>query len=123
MQKIIYQSSISHIGEFAKDALSEGMLITFKDGAPSDLADYCFIHSHDELRADLAKGQIIQLGQQNYVITAVGSVATTNFRELGHITLRFDGEKVAELPGTIHVEGMLPNLLNVGDEIVVKSNS
>ncbi|WP_392558230.1 PTS glucitol/sorbitol transporter subunit IIA [Orbus mooreae] len=122
MQKIIYQSTVSNIGEFAKDTLSEGMLITFKEGAPADLSDYCFTHTHDELLADLAVGQIIKLGQQEYLITAVGAVATTNFRELGHLTLRFDGGDSAELPGSIHVDGAIPETLAIGDEIVVKGN-
>ena len=45
MSNVIYQSKINHIGEFAPDALADGMLILFKNGAPSDLADYCFVHS------------------------------------------------------------------------------
>jgi hypothetical protein len=31
-------------------------------------------------------------------VTAVGDVAEQNLRELGHITLRFDGHREAEFP-------------------------
>ena len=117
MSNIIYQSKISQIGEFAQDALTDGMLILFKTGAPADLADYCFVHSHDDLKQDLQVGQTIYLGKQSYKITAVGDVASVNFRELGHITLKFDGNSQAELPGTIHIEGETPSQLFVGDEI------
>lgn len=122
MTNIIYRSVISGIGEFAVEVLADGMLITFKEGGPADLADYCFTHSHGELIADLAAGQIIKLGELSYVITAVGEVATTNFRELGHITLRFDGKDTPELPGTVHVNGQVPKQLSVGDTILVVTN-
>lgn len=122
MSNVIYQSKINQIGEFAPDALADGMLILFKNGAPSDLADYCFVHSHDDLRQDLQVGQVFQIGKHTFQITSVGDVASTNFRELGHITLRFDGSSQAELPGTIHVKGDIPNQLFVGDEIKILTN-
>ena len=122
MSNVIYQSKINQIGEFAPDALADGMLILFKNGAPSDLADYCFIHSHEDLKQDLQVGQVLQIGKHIYHITSVGDVANTNFRELGHITLRFDGSSQAELPGTIHVKGDIPNQLFVGGEIKILTN-
>lgn len=122
MSNVIYQSKINQIGEFAPDALADGMLILFKNGAPSDLADYCFVHSHDDLKQDLQVGQVFQIGKHTFQITSVGDVASTNFRELGHITLRFDGSSQAELPGNIHVKGDIPNQLFVGDEIKILTN-
>lgn len=119
MSNIIYQSTIIKIGEFASDALADAMLIIFKIGAPADLADYCFIHTHDMLSADLACGQTLTLGDTDYTITAVGDVATTNLRELGHITIRFDGNHCAELPGTVHVSGNVPQLITTGDTIMI----
>ncbi|WP_085247676.1 PTS glucitol/sorbitol transporter subunit IIA [Gilliamella mensalis] len=119
MSKTIYQSQINYIGEFAQEALADGMLILFKDGAPSDLADYCFVHSHDDFQLELQVGQLFQLGTQSYLITSVGEVANANFRELGHITLKFDGNCEAELPGTVHLEGQCPIQLSVGDEIKI----
>lgn len=122
MSNVIYHSKIDLIGEFAQEALADGMLILFKNGAPADLADYCFVHSHDDLKHDLQVGQILQLGKHLYHITAVGDVANINFRQLGHITLRFDGSSQAELPGTVHVKGDIPAQLFVGDEISIVNN-
>ncbi|MWP49935.1 MULTISPECIES: PTS glucitol/sorbitol transporter subunit IIA [unclassified Gilliamella] len=119
MSKTIYQSKINHIGEFAQEALADGMLILFKEGAPSDLADYCFIHSHDNFQLELLAGQTLQLGNQSYLITSVGEVANANFRQLGHITLKFDGSHQAELPGTVHLDGQCPIQLAIGDEIKI----
>lgn len=41
---VIYQTTITRIGASATDALSDQMLITFREGAPADLEEYCFIH-------------------------------------------------------------------------------
>ena len=46
---VIYQTTITRIGASATDALSDQMLITFREGAPADLEEYCFIHCHGEL--------------------------------------------------------------------------
>jgi PTS system glucitol/sorbitol-specific IIA component len=46
----------------------------------------------------LQAGIQFELGQHHYPVTAVGSVAEQNLRELGHITLRFDGLSEAEFP-------------------------
>ena len=122
MSKVIYHSKINQIGEFAQEALADGMLILFKEGAPADLADYCFVHSHDDLKQDIQVGQTIHLGDHVFNITSVGDVASVNFRELGHITLRFDGNQQAELPGTVQVNGQQPTQLFVGDEVKILSN-
>jgi PTS system glucitol/sorbitol-specific IIA component len=60
---------------------------------------------------------VMELAQQRYAITAVGSVATQNLRELGHITVRFDGEAEAEFPGSIHVSGPTPTDIPLGSTL------
>lgn len=115
----IYQSKISAIGALAQEALADDFMITFCDGAPAELAEYCFTHQLGELKQALTPGQLIQFGRQKYKITAVGEVANQNLRELGHITIRFDGQPHAELPGAVHVEGETPNHIQVGDEFII----
>ncbi|MCW3208711.1 PTS glucitol/sorbitol transporter subunit IIA [Escherichia coli] len=83
---VIYQTTITRIGASATDALSDQMLITFREGAPADLEEYCFIHCHGELKGALHPGLQFSLGQHRYPVTAVGSVAEDNLRELGHVT-------------------------------------
>ncbi len=107
---VIYQTTITRIGASAIDALSDQMLITFREGAPADLEEYCFIHCHGELKGALHPGLQFSLGQHRYPVTAVGSVAEDNLRELGHVTLRFDGLNEAEFPGTVHVAGPVPTI-------------
>lgn len=102
---VIYQTTITRIGQSATEALSEQMLITFREGAPADIEEFCFIHCHGELTGALQPGVRCELGQHCYPVTAVGSVAEQNLRELGHITLRFDGLREAEFPAPYTLPG------------------
>ncbi|OMQ21786.1 PTS glucitol/sorbitol transporter subunit IIA [Serratia oryzae] len=110
----IFQTTITRIGGYARDALLDDMLITFREGAPADIEEYCFIHQHGITAGDLQVGGIMELGENRYPITAVGEVATQNLRELGHVTVRFDGETQAEFPGSIHVTGPTPGDIPLG---------
>ncbi|BCU54452.1 PTS glucitol/sorbitol transporter subunit IIA [Enterobacter kobei] len=111
---VIYQTTITHIGDSAAEALDEQMLITFREGAPADIQAFCFIHCHGDMHGSLQPGAVFELGAQRYPVTAVGAVAEANLRELGHITLRFDGEREAEYPGTVHVAGPVPSAIQPG---------
>lgn len=117
---IIYQTTFTKIGDLAREALDEGMLITFKQGAPADLEDYCFIHSHGALSADLQVGDVVEFDGKAYPITAVGDVASFNLKELGHVTWRFDGANTAEYPGTVHVKGEIPTDLDIDSTLIIK---
>lgn len=39
---VIYQTTITRIGQNAPDALDDQMLITFREGAPADIEDFAF---------------------------------------------------------------------------------
>ncbi|VEB88057.1 glucitol/sorbitol-specific PTS system EIIB component [Citrobacter koseri] len=69
---VIYQTTITRIGESAPDALCDRMLITFREGAPADIEAFCFIHCHGELNGTLQPGAQFQLGEHRYPVTAVG---------------------------------------------------
>ena len=111
---VIYQTTITRIGQSAADALSDQMLITFREGAPADIEDFCFLHCHGELNGHLQPGAQFELGEQRYPVTAVGSVVEENLRELGHITVCFDGITEAKFPGTVHVAGPVPSTIVPG---------
>ncbi len=72
---VIYQTTITRIGQSAADALSDQMLITFREGAPADIEEFCFIHCHGELNGELKAGSQLELGEARYAVTAVGDVA------------------------------------------------
>ena len=112
--RTIYQTTITFIGQSARDALEDNMLITFREGAPADIQDFCFIHCHGALNGTLEPGISFELNGQHYDVTAVGDVAQQNLQELGHITLRFDGSAEAEFPGSVHVKGTTPDDIPLG---------
>lgn len=60
---VIYQTTITRIGQSAADALSDQMLITFREGAPADIEEFCFIHCHGELNGKLKAGTPAGAGQ------------------------------------------------------------
>ncbi|AIN17464.1 PTS system glucitol/sorbitol-specific IIA component family protein [Yersinia rochesterensis] len=113
----IYQTTITNIGGSAREALLDDMIITFREGAPKDIEEYCFIHQHSATDGELQAGNIMELAEIRYVITAVGEVATQNLRELGHITIRFNGDEHPEFPGSIHVIGPTPTDISVGSSL------
>lgn len=117
---VIYQVTFTQIGDLAREALAENMLITFKQGAPADLVDYCFIHSHGKLADNIQAGDILEIDGTDYPITAVGEVASFNLKELGHVTFRFDNAATAEFPGTIHVAGAVPSAVDIGSVLKIK---
>ncbi|WP_413723866.1 PTS glucitol/sorbitol transporter subunit IIA [Sodalis sp. RH16] len=116
---IIYQTTFTRIGDYARDSLAENMVITFREGAPEDIESFCFIHRPGESNGDLQSGATLQLAGTRFPITAVGSVAAQNLRELGHITIRFDGAGQAEYPGTVHVSGAAPADIPVGSTLMI----
>ena len=120
---MLYRTQVTHIGEYAADALNDNMMILFNDNAPADVADYCFIHPAAELTGEIKAGGQFVLGASRYPITAVGDVVNQTRAELGHITIRFDGGKVAEYPGTVHVEGICPDELVLGTEMRFELNN
>ena len=111
---VIYQTPITRMGQGAAEALRDQMLMTFREGAPADMEEFCFIHGHGEMKGELKAGSQLELGETRYAVTAVGDVAEQNLRELGHITLRFDGQPQAEYPGTVHVDGPVPQAVTPG---------
>ncbi|OHY45158.1 PTS glucitol/sorbitol transporter subunit IIA [Enterobacter roggenkampii] len=120
--KTIYESEFVCTGESANESLEDNFLITFAEGAPPDVAEYCFIHRPGiNLTASLIPGDVIAIGEQTWPVTAVGAVAETNLRELGHITVRFDGASEAEFPGTVHVKGPTPASIELGKKFRVLS--
>lgn len=115
----VYKTVISNIGQNAKDFLEHNMFVIFKDNAPQELADYCYIHNENNLLKDIQAEDILIIDKENYRVTAVGSVVNENLKELGHITLKFSGEKDASMGGTLYLEKKEIAPLNKGTIIEI----
>ncbi|MHA6602555.1 PTS glucitol/sorbitol transporter subunit IIA [Aerococcus urinae] len=100
----IYQTEVKNIGADAELFKSENMIILFGEDAPADLADYCYNIDVNPIQGTIEAGQTISFDDQDYKITAVGSVVEKNLTDLGHISVRFDNSTEADLAGTIYVE-------------------
>ncbi|RYL89349.1 PTS sorbitol transporter subunit IIA [Sporolactobacillus sp. THM7-4] len=118
----IYENEIKSIGSLAKDFLSEKMLILFGDEAPRDLKDYCYGIDVSPVKGNIATGQLVLFGNQQYKITAVGNLVQKNLVNLGHITMKFDGSKEAALAGTLYLEDKPVPDINIGTRVMIVSD-
>ncbi|MGT2929985.1 PTS glucitol/sorbitol transporter subunit IIA [Streptococcus dentasini] len=108
----IFETRVAAVGPEAQSMVEDAnMLILFGQGAPADLAEFCFTIDNNNLTGSLKSDGKVLIDTQEYRITAVGDLVETNLKNLGHITISFDGSKEKTLPGTLHVEGNgLPQL-------------
>ncbi|MBE3592238.1 MAG: PTS glucitol/sorbitol transporter subunit IIA [Thermoanaerobacter sp.] len=120
----IYETIVTKIGAKVQDFYSEKIVILFGDNVPDELIEYCVLHNSkiDKAHIDyknIEVGDILKINEEKFKITAVGELVNVNLKNLGHITIKFDGSTIAELPGTLHVENKNIPIINVGDAIVI----
>ncbi|EJL6700998.1 PTS sorbitol transporter subunit IIA [Vibrio cholerae] len=113
-----FKATITEIGMLASEALEEKMIILFNQTVPTDVKDYCFIHDQGQHIGTITTQSTLLIGDKDFIVTAVGSAVSQNLANLGHITIKFDGQLKPEQPGTVHVIGHCPNSLHVGDKIM-----
>jgi glucitol/sorbitol PTS system EIIA component len=83
------ETIITEIGSLVQSFEKEKILILFGPNAPQELREISVIHQfksdvNDDLLVEDGK---LYLGDQEYSITAVGSSANKNLKELGHISI------------------------------------
>ncbi|WP_290770713.1 PTS glucitol/sorbitol transporter subunit IIA [Anaerofustis sp.] len=106
-----YKSKITGFGDMALDFLNENMLILFNEDAPLELAELSVLHEKQEMANDVCVGDVISLGNDDYIVTAIGSEANDTLKTLGHCCLVFSGKDEVELPGQIQLKGeKLPDI-------------
>lgn len=101
-----YVTRVIEVGAEAERSLAENMALTFGADAPDALRPFCFIVEKGELVGELRVGQPVLIGDQRWTLTAVGSVASKNLADLGHVTMVFDGADKPRLPGAVHLGGV-----------------
>ncbi|GAX48299.1 PTS glucitol/sorbitol transporter subunit IIA [Pseudolactococcus reticulitermitis] len=115
----VFTTQIKAIGPEAQSLRESQMMILFGEEAPAMLAEFCYTIEVKAIHDTIKVGQNIIFDDVPYFITAVGDVVKQNLTSLGHITIKFDGAREAELPGTLYVEGKsLPNI-KVGSRIEI----
>src|SRR5688572_27306588 len=95
----------------AAEFAAEGILVFFGQEAPEELHEFAIIHEHKELKAPVVPGDVIEIGEARFSVTAVGDVANDNIGNLGHLVLKLNGLDETELPGEVSAtEGSAPEI-------------
>lgn len=113
-----YETKVTGIGSMVQELASDGNLIIIfnEDVQDPDLKDISITHTVSELKEDLVAGDVLTIGNKKFNVTAVGNTALKTLKDLGHCTIKFDGQTEANLPGELHVDGLIPTI-EVGDVI------
>jgi PTS system glucitol/sorbitol-specific IIA component len=99
-----YHAEVTEIGPLVTEFIDAGILVFFGEGAPPELVEFSIIHNGKLLESDLVPGDEIAIDGESFKILAVGEVANENFRNLGHLIMKFNGKNKVELPGDVCVE-------------------
>lgn len=113
-----YCTVITKVGTMARELLEAGILIIFNENAPETIAEVCYMHPPVSLEDEVKTGDVVILGQEDYLVTEVGSEANTTLKELGHCSFCFDEEREI-LPGMIRLKGENYPKLRQGDSVVI----
>lgn len=100
-----YLTTVVSQGVEADSFLADGLAITFGADAPEELKPFCFVLASASLEGSIKVGQRTLIADQSWTITAIGEVAQQNLAALGHVTFIFDGAKVPQMAGAIHLGG------------------
>lgn len=115
-----FSTSVKDIGVSAKEFEAEKMMILFGEDAPEGLRDYCYNIQVNTLEKSMEVGDTLSFDSVSFNLTAVGSEANTTFKNLGHMTVKFDGKEAADLPGTVHVEDKEYPKIQIGTTITLE---
>lgn len=118
-----YCAKVTAIGPEALSLLEVNMLIIFNENAPEELAEITVMHTIEELKEDVVKGDVVTLGGHDYEVVFVGSEANYTLRELGHCTFYLYGEGVEyrELPGYIILKCDEQPKFEIGQTIAINT--
>ena len=111
-----YEVSITAVGNLARTFLeNNNSIIILDEGVRPNLADMVVEHTVSDLKADIAVGDKLKIGNTDFKVISVGDVANDTIREEGHCTIVVNAE--GSMPGQIIVKGPVPPRLHVGDKI------
>ena len=116
-----YEVEVLEVGAMVDELMeASDCLIIYNDTIKDvDLREISAIHTTSELKCEVCVGDELTIGEEKYEVTAVGDIAQKTLRELGHCTIKFDGEDKVNLPGELHVRGRQPKI-KAGDRITVR---
>ncbi len=113
--RILYESTVTAVGDQVSTFLDHGLLIFFGDDSPAELHDMSVRHVPTVAEEGPKAGDTIVLGELSMQILAVGSVVADNLLQLGHLDLKANGQTTAKLPGDVNVAKQTLPLPSTGD--------
>lgn len=118
-----YRTHITKVGPQAADLAHHRMLILFAQGAPPELAEISLLHQPDWVSKEdplVRPGDRVRLGDETFLVTAVGHLANRNLRQLGHAVFKFSGREEPEMPGDLVLEARPVPRLGVGATVAFR---
>jgi PTS system glucitol/sorbitol-specific IIA component len=98
----VTKSVVKEIGALVSTFKEDKIVILFGPQAPAELREMAVIHEFESLAEEpLKAGGAIQFGDESFTITALGSLANKNLKELGHISIYFQEPMEDVLPGSV----------------------
>ncbi|WP_221568400.1 PTS glucitol/sorbitol transporter subunit IIA [Alkalihalobacillus sp. TS-13] len=95
---------VKEIGALVPTFKEDKIVILFGPQAPEEIKEMSIIHEFEHHSEEpLQEGGTIEFDNQVYTITAVGTKANENLRELGHISIYFHSPPEDILPGSVFV--------------------
>ncbi|WP_318505033.1 PTS glucitol/sorbitol transporter subunit IIA [Bacillus sp. T3] len=96
------KSIVKEVGELVPTFKDDKIVILFGPQAPQGLREMAVIHEFQNVTDEpLKAGGTIQFDDESFTITAVGSLANQNLKELGHISIYFQEQMEDILPGAV----------------------
>ncbi len=101
--RVVYESTVTAVGDQVQAFLDHGMLIFFADDSPAELHDMSVRHRVTVAEEGPRQGDTIVVGEHSMEVLAVGPVVGDNLLNLGHIDIKANGQTTAKLPGDANV--------------------
>ena len=122
MSAVVYSTTVTAVGELVPDFAEQGVLVFFGENVPLELHEFSIIHKPDVQTRAPQVGDTITLANNEYNVLAVGSVASDNLLNLGHLDLKANGLTEPEMPGDVNVEATVLPSVQIGDRLIVISH-
>ncbi|MDX8416490.1 MAG: PTS glucitol/sorbitol transporter subunit IIA [Absicoccus sp.] len=116
--KTCFSTHVMAVGPQVSSFQKGDFIILFGTDVPDELKAYSYIIEKQKVDA-IQPGQILRMDGIAYPITAVGSEVMDTLQTMGHCTIRFNGAKEPQMPGTIYVEKKDVPTLHVGSSIEI----
>ena len=122
-KQILYQSTITGIGDKVAELLDGNMIVLFCDLIPEEMQEIAVTHKFDKPpHYNFRKGDIIQIGNQEFIIEIVGSEVMHTFKGMGHLTIRYTAdlnEDIPLLPGFVLAKFASRPHIAIGDQLII----